>query len=152
MKTERTKRSDRLFIIRTKTLLYRPLPEMRSMAVIDLVNIVEQRLADIARRNPSLTTEELFFAGENGLWCLITIRGSEDRTIEHDFIESEESWKRPDAGTEYAQAAMDMIKVMVIVPDQALPDVLLQVRNYDAEGVSVADYTFMGLMPMPLIY
>jgi hypothetical protein len=125
---------------------------MRPMAVIDLVNIVEQRLADIARQNHSLSTEELYFAAEAGLWCLITIRGSEGRTIEHDFIESEESWKRPDAVTEYAQAALDQIKVMVVVPDQALPDVLLLVRNYDAEGVSVSDYTFLGLMPMPLIY
>ena len=121
------------------------------MAVIDLVNIVEQRLADIARQNHSLSTE-LYFAAEAGLWCLITIRGSGGRTIEHDFIESEESWKRPDAVTEYAQAALDQVKVMVVVPDQALPDVLLLVRNYDAEGVSVADYTFLGLMPLPLIY
>ena len=54
--------------------------------------------------------------------------------------------------TEYAQATLDQIKVMVVVPDQALPDVLFLVRNYDAEGVSVADYTFLGLMPLPLSY
>jgi len=125
---------------------------MRLMAVIDLVNIVEQRLADISRQNPSLSLEELYFTAETGLWCLITIRGGEGRMIEHDFIESEESWKRPDAVTEYAQAALDQTKVMVVVPDQALADVLLRVRNYDAEGVSVADYTLLGLTPMPLIY
>jgi hypothetical protein len=125
---------------------------MRPMAVIDLVNIVEQRLADISEQNPSLSVEELYFVGEAGLWCLITIRGSEGRTIEEDFIEGEESWKRTSAVNEYAQASLDHIKVMVVVPDQTLAEVLLLVKNNDAEGVSVADYTLLGLMPMPLIY
>ena len=116
------------------------------------MNIVEQRLADISEQNPSLSVEDLYFAGEAGLWCLITIRGSEGRVIEEDFIEGGESWRRTSAVNEYAQAALDQIKVMVVVPDQALADVVLLVKNYDAEGVSVADYTFLGLMPMPLTY
>ena len=125
---------------------------MRSMAVIDLMNIVDQRLADITKLNPSMKVEEFYFEAETGLWCLITIQGNEGGTIEYEFIESEDSWKRTDVAAEYAQAALEQVKVMVIVPDQGLADVLMLVRNYDAEGVSVADYSFLGLIPLPLTY
>ena len=134
----------------TTTLLYRPLQEMRSMAVIDLINIVDQRLADIAKLNPSLRVEEFYFEGETGLWCLITIQGNEGGTIEYEFIESEDSWKRTDVAAEYSEAALEQVEV--VVPDQALADVLMRVRDYDAQGVSVADYSFLGLIPLPLTY
>jgi hypothetical protein len=120
------------------------------MAVIDLMNIVDQRLEDILRLNPSMTADELYFQGEDGLWCLITIRGSGGRTIEYDFIESDDSWKRADSVSDYAQAALDQVKVLVIVPDQVLADVLLLVRDYDAQGVLVSDYGALDLIPLPL--
>ena len=121
------------------------------MAVIDLMSIVDQRLEDITKQNHSMTVEEYYFGGETGLWCLITIRGSEGRTLEHDFIESTDSWKRADVAADYTQSALEKVRVVVIVPDLALPDVLLLVRDYGAEGVQVTDYTAMGLLPLPLI-
>jgi hypothetical protein len=122
------------------------------MAVIDLMSLVDQRLEDITKQNPSMSAEELYFEGDHGLWCLITIRSGQGRTIEHNFVEGEESWKRPDAVLEYNQAAMEMIKVIVIVPDTALPDVMALVRNYDGQDVVVTDYSAMGLIPLPLAY
>jgi hypothetical protein len=122
------------------------------MAVIDLMNIVDQRLADITRQNPSMKVEEFYFEGETGIWCLITILGKDGNVLEHDFIESEESWKRTDVAAEYSQATLDRVKVIVIVPDQALAEVLTMVRDYDARGVSISDYSFLGLIPMPLTY
>jgi hypothetical protein len=122
------------------------------MAVIDLMNIVDQRLGDITKQNPSMTAKELYFEGEDGLWCLISIVGGGGRAIEYDFIESDNSWKRADAVSDYAQAALGQVKVLVIVPDQVLVDVLFMVRDYDAQGVSVSDHSAMDLIPLPLTY
>lgn len=112
---------------------------------------MDQRLEDITKQNHSMTAEEYYFEGETGLWCLITIKGNEGRTIEYDFIEGDDSWKRTDAAVEYAQAALELIKVVVIVPDLALPELLLLVRDYRVEGMRISDYSAMGLLPLPLI-
>lgn len=125
---------------------------MIPMAVIDLQNIVRQRLMDITSLNPSLVVGETYFDGESGLWCLITISNGNGRAIEYDFIESEVSWKRTDVAVEYAQAAMEQVKVLVIVPDQVLADVLELVRDYGVEGVLVSDHSAMDLVPLPLAY
>jgi hypothetical protein len=122
------------------------------MAVIDLQNIVKQRLMDIARMNPSMTAEETYFDGESGLWCLIAISGSDGRTIEYDFIESEDSWRRTDVAIEYSLAALEQVKVLVIVPDMALAGVLELVKDYGAEGIFVSDHSAMELVPLPLAY
>jgi hypothetical protein len=47
---------------------------------------------------------------------------------------------------------MENVKVMVIVPDLALADVLIMVRNYDGQGIIVTDYSAAGLIPLPLAY
>jgi hypothetical protein len=122
------------------------------MAVIDLVNIVDQRLKEITSQNPSLTVDGLYLRGETGLWGLITIKGSEGKTIELDFIESDLSYKRDGATEEYALAALDQVNVVVIVPDQVVAEVLLLVKGYDVQGVIVSDYSAMGLIPLPLTY
>jgi hypothetical protein len=122
------------------------------MAIVDLVGLVRQRIDDIMRQNHSMTANELYFQGENGLWSLITIQTSSGKAIEYDFIEGEESWKRPDAVLEYEQAAMENVKVVVIVPDEAIADVLILVRNYDDMGVRVTDYSAAGLIPLPLTF
>jgi hypothetical protein len=123
------------------------------MAITDLVGLVEQRLRDISKQNPSMTTKEFFFSSEEGLFCLITVMGSAGNEIEYNFIESETSWKRPEAVLEYNQATLDGLKVAVIVPDEALADVMILVKNYDdGRGVIVTDYSAMGLIPMPLTY
>jgi hypothetical protein len=125
---------------------------MHTMAVIDLVNLVDQRLQDIMEQNPSMSADEFYFTEETGLWCLITILGSEGRAIEYDFIESETSWKRANARIEYFQVLLEQVTVMIIVPDQSLADVLLMVRDTDTEGLLVTDYSAIGLIPLPLTY
>jgi hypothetical protein len=122
------------------------------MAIVDLVGLVQQRLDDIMEQNHSMTATELYFSDEKGIWSLITIKTSSGRVIEYDFIEGEEGWKRPDAVLEYSQAAMENVKVMVIVPDLALADVMIMVRNYDGQGIIVTDYSAAGLIPLPLAY
>jgi hypothetical protein len=122
------------------------------MAIVDLVGLVQQRIDDIMEQNHSMTANELYFSGENGLWSLISIQGSSGKIIEYDFIEGEESWKRTDAVLEYDQAAMENVKVVVIVPDNAIAEVLIQVRQYDGDFVKVTDYTAAGLIPLPLAY
>jgi hypothetical protein len=72
------------------------------MAVIDLVNIVNQRLNDITSQNPTLTVDEIYLRGETGLWGLITKIGIGGKTIELDIIESDISWKREQAAKGYA--------------------------------------------------
>jgi hypothetical protein len=122
------------------------------MAVIDLQNIVRQRLDVLTKLNPSMSTKDVYFVGESGLWCLVSISGSNGRIIEYDFIESENSWKRTGVAEGYALAASELVRVLVIVPDQALADVLELVRDHGAEGVLVSDYSAMELLPLPLAY
>ncbi len=122
------------------------------MAVIDLPNIVHQRLRDITIQNLSMIAEELYFDGGSGLWCLITIRRGDGIIVEYDFIESEESWKRTDAVIEYAEAAMEKVRVLVIVPDQALANVLELVGDFRSGGILVSDFSAMELIPLPLTY
>jgi hypothetical protein len=120
------------------------------MAIIDLVGLVEQRIRDISKLNPSMTTKEFFFSSEEGLYSLITIVGSVGNPVEYNFIESETSWQRPEAVLQYNQAALDGVKVIVIVPDQALADVMILVKNYSDKAVVVTDYSAMELIAMPL--
>jgi hypothetical protein len=120
--------------------------------IIDLMNLVDQRIEDIQRENPSLKATEVYFESEEGLWALVNVQNSEGITIEYEFVESETSWKRPEAVLEYNQASLEMVKVVVIVPDEAMVDVMLQVKNYDGTDVVVKDYRELGLMPMPLAY
>ncbi len=122
------------------------------MAIIDLVNLVEQRLEDIREQNPALIVSEFYFSGETGLWSLITIQGREGDVIQYEFIESETSWKRAEAVLEYNQASLELVKVVVIVPDSVIADVLSLVRNFDGQGVLVSDYSAAGLIPRPLAY
>ncbi len=127
-------------------------PKITLMAIIDLVNLVEQRLEDIREQNPILTASEFYFSGDSDLWSLITIQGRDGNVIQYEFIESETSWKRAEAVLEYNQASLEMVKVVVIVPDSVVADVLSLVRTFDGQGVLVSDYSAAGLIPRPLAY
>lgn len=122
------------------------------MAIIDLVDLVQQRISDISKQNPSMSTKELFFSSQEGMFGLITIIGAAGNVIEYDFIESETSWKRPEAVLEYNQALLEGVKVVVIAPDDVLADLTNLVKNYDGERAVVTDYRAAGLIPMPLTY
>jgi hypothetical protein len=122
------------------------------MAMIDLVGLVEQRIADISKQNPSMTATEFFFSSEEGLFGLITITGSAGNALEYNFIESETSWRRAEAVLQYNQASLEGIEVIVVVPDDALADVMILVKNYEGRDVVVTDYSAIGLTPMPLTY
>jgi hypothetical protein len=120
--------------------------------VIDLTDIVRQRLMDIVTQNPSMTADDIYFEGQTGLWCLVTVSNGNGKAIEYDFIESEDSWKRTDVAMDYFQAAMEPVNVRVIVPDRALADVVELIRDQGAEGVLVSSHSAMGLIPLPLTY
>jgi hypothetical protein len=122
------------------------------MAIVDITHLVDQRLKDIKKQNPSMGAEDFYFEEEDAIWALVTILGSGDRPIEYDFIESEESWRRESALTEYFQAALDQVKVMVVVPDMSLADMLTLVKFSGLNGILVTDYSAMGLIPLPLTY
>jgi hypothetical protein len=97
-------------------------------------------------------TEDTYFQWEEGAWCLITIRDEgSGEGLEYDFIETEESWKRPDAVLEYNEAAYEQVEVVVIVPDHSFDEVVALVTRAGYLGIIISDYSAMALSPRVLV-
>lgn len=122
------------------------------MAVVDIMDIVDQRVAQIEEDDPELDIEDTYFVGEMGLWCLLTISDEEiGEIVEFEFVESAESWKRPDAVLEYNEAVNDDTEVLVIVPDESFMEASELLARAANPGISISDYQAMELVPQPLV-
>jgi hypothetical protein len=132
-------------------LLYPAFP-VPIMATVDLIDLIDQRLADIEEDDPEVVAEETYFIGETGPFCLITVYDEEtEEVIEFEFIETEESWKRPDAVLEYNEAAVEEIEVIVVVPDRSFVQVAELIGRFANPEIAVSDYSAMNLIATPLV-
>lgn len=122
------------------------------MAVVDLMDIVAQRKAHIEENCCDVRAEEIYFSGESWIWCLLTIRDdASGEALEYDFIETEDSWKRPDAVLEYNEAAYEQVEVVVIVPDSSFEETVELVTRAGYLGIFISDYSAMALAPRVLV-
>lgn len=122
------------------------------MPAVDLIDLVEQRMAQIAEDDPDSEAEATYFVGETGPWGFITVRDEEvGEVIGFEFVETGESWRRSDALAEYNEAASEEVEVVVIVPDEDLVEVAELVHEVGEPNVQVSDYAAMELVPMPLV-
>jgi hypothetical protein len=122
------------------------------MAAIDIMDIVDQRKAQIEEDYIDVRTEDTYFTGEMGAWCLLTIHDENTgEALEYDFIETGESWRRPDAILEYNEAAYEQVEVVVIVPDNSFDEVVVLVARAGYLGIIISDYSAMALSPRVLV-
>jgi len=122
------------------------------MPAVDLIDLVDQRLAQIEEDDPGTEAEATYFVGETGPWCFITVQDEEvGEIIGYEFLETAESWRRRDALAEYNEAAEEEIEVVVIVPDEVFVEVAELLYEQGEPNVQVSDYSAMELLPMPLV-
>ncbi|HOL06869.1 MAG TPA: hypothetical protein PKX52_00210 [Methanomassiliicoccaceae archaeon] len=119
------------------------------MAAVDLMDLVNQRIEDIDDEDEDLETDAAYFIGEHGPWGFIVIT-SDGEPIGFEFIESGDSWRRPEAMDEYNAAASLDLEVLVIVPDEAFAMATEMIYGSGNPSITISNYHAMELTPRPL--
>lgn len=77
-------------------------------------------------------------------WALLTL--SEDGVlVGFEFLETEDSWTRPDALLQYFEAANDGFYVAVIVPSQMLEDITELILGMGEEPIIIFTYEDLAI-------
>jgi hypothetical protein len=116
----------------------------RSMASEEIAWRLRQRTEMLKENNPNLDLE---WEMEEGDWGLITLRKEGD-LVGFEFIESEDSWTRPDALIQYMEVANEGYYVAVVVPDDTMDGVMELLYSLGENPVSVLSYSSIGLAPL----
>jgi hypothetical protein len=122
------------------------------MAVVDLIDLVDQRLAQLAEDDEDIRAEETYLVGDTGVWGLLVLyEDDSDELMGFEFIETAESWKRPDAVLQYNEAATEGFTVLVIVPDESFVEMSELLARAGDTSIGVSDYSAMELVPQVLV-
>lgn len=118
------------------------------MAVVDLADLVDQRLAQLAEDDEDIRAEEVFLSSDAGVWSVLSLYdGPADRLIGFEFIETAESLRRPDAVLQYNESAIGDLIVLVIVPDEAFLEMSEALARAGDPSIRISDYSAMELVP-----
>jgi hypothetical protein len=122
------------------------------MAVVDVMDIVDQRMAQIGEDDPDIRVEETYFTDDTGVWSLLTLYDEAlDELLGFEFIETAESWRRPEAVLQYNEAAAEGFTVLVIVPDESFVDMSELLARAGDSSITVSDFSAMELAPRVLV-
>jgi hypothetical protein len=122
------------------------------MAVVDIVDIVDQRMAQIEEDDPDIRAEETYFTDDTGVWSLLTLYDDElEELLGFEFIETKESWRRPEAVLQYNEAAMEGFTVLVVVPDESFVEMSELLARAGDSSITISDYSAMDLIPLVLV-
>ncbi len=122
------------------------------MAAIDIMDIADQRKAQLEKDDADVRAEETYFSGENGVWGLLTVYDdAAGELLGYEFVETTDSWKRPDAILEYNEAAMESDEVVVIVPDDSFLEAAELITRAGDLAIIISDYSAMELVPRVLV-
>lgn len=111
------------------------------MAQIDLEDAIELRIEMLLKNRPGL---EIDRSMEEGDWALLTLTDG-GKLVGFEFLESEDSWSRPDALLQYIEAANDGFYVGIIVPSSVLDDVNELIFSMGGYPVTVFTYDDIGI-------
>jgi len=64
-----------------------------------------------------------------------------------EFLETEDSWKRPDALLQYFEASNDGYYVGVVVPEECTEEITDMIYSRGEEPVTVLSYESLGIVP-----
>ena len=92
---------------------------------------VTKRVDEIRQKYPSVSLDHLILDGEYGRWGVILYTDYDFTAQGLDFIESDESWKRPEAVEQYNGIVGEGYCVVVYVPHAAVDDFMAKL---DREG------------------
>jgi hypothetical protein len=119
-----------------------------AMAAVDLMDLVEQRMKDMGEEE-GVEAEATFFMSDSGPWSFMIVR-DDDEVIGFEFIETENSWRRPEVIEEYNAAADSDLEVLVVVPDEVLIEATKMIYQSGGVGITISSYHAMELSPRPL--
>ncbi len=139
------------FAASRRTISYNPASKPIVMAAVDLTDLVDQRMEDMKEDDEGLSAEATFFMSESGPWGFIVVRDEMDELIGFEFVETEGSWRRPEAMLEYNAAADAELEVLVVVPDEAFAEVVGMVYRSGDPSITISDYSAMELITRPLV-
>lgn len=107
--------------------------------MIDIHDAMDQR-ADIITSNPDrIVRVEAFSDGRNE-WGIMTVMDSDRNVRRFEFYESEDSWKRKGAMSDY-QIGMDRgVPVYVVVPDSAYSEFNDALERSGGSRVNISTY------------
>ena len=107
----------------------------------DLVTALERRSSMLEARKDGVSAE---YEMKEGDWGLITVREGE-RLLGFEFLESENSWKRPDALLQYAEIASEGYYVGVIVPSSIVDNIERLILGLGEVPVELMTYDVLGI-------
>ncbi len=114
--------------------------------MIDIENITVQRVSILEDNEPDLKVDYEIEEGDHGLIIL----SQDDEPIGFEFIETNDSWGRPDALTQYHELASEGYYVGVIVPEESFLSVVQRIYSLGEMDITILTYRSVGLMPVPM--
>lgn len=111
------------------------------MPQFDLDDAVRRRRNILLKNNPHLEIDD---SVQDGDWALLTLY-EDGRLIGFEFLETEDSWSRPDALLQYYEAANDGYYVGIIVPSSVIDDVTELVFSMGEYPAAILTYDDIGI-------
>jgi hypothetical protein len=111
------------------------------MPQIDLEDAIELRIEMLLEIRPGLEVDR---SVQEGDWALLTLNDG-GRLVGFEFLETEDSWTRPDALLQYFEAANAGFYVGIIVPSSALDDLTEMVIGKGEYPVTILTYDSIGI-------
>lgn len=112
------------------------------------MDLVGQRMEDM-EEDEEVEAEATYFISDSGPWSFMVVRADRE-IIGFEFIETENSWRRPEAIEEYNAAANSDLEVLVIVPDEAFVEATEMLYKSGGVGITISSYHAMELISRPL--
>jgi hypothetical protein len=116
------------------------------MGPVEIQRMIRSRVAMLTNANPDLSIEDDLI---DGSWGLLTLR-ERGHLVGFEFLETEESWKRPDAVIQYYEASDDGYYVGVVVPEEDYDEVTERVYTMGELPVVILTYEDLGVAPLQL--
>jgi hypothetical protein len=96
---------------------------------VDIRAQVEERIRDIRKANPSMSLDYLVTDSEHGTWGAIIYIDYNFETMGFEFIESEESWQRPEAIDQYNGFSSEGYCVVIYAPSNAMDALIKMLKQ-----------------------
>jgi|ADurb_Met_01_Slu_FD_contig_21_1397147_length_920_multi_7_in_0_out_0_2 hypothetical protein len=116
------------------------------MGPVEIQRMIRSRVAMLTNANPDLSIEDDVIEGD---WGLLTLK-ERGHLVGFEFLETEDSWRRPDAVIQYFEASDDGYYVGVIVPEEWYDEVTERIYTMGELPVVVLTYEGLGVAPLRL--
>ncbi len=115
--------------------------------MIDVKDAMRQRAEALIEGDPNLIVRFRVYSGNFGDVGFLTILTEDERIIGIEYFESESSWRRPTAISDYRNASMEGFPVAVVIPHDAWEAFNERMEREGAQGFTVYGYTSFGIQP-----